>query len=51
MREKEVKFDEYNRPKGERSKEESKKTRKKREVCLMNTTDLNIKSNNNKTTK
>ena len=38
MREREAKFDEYDRPKGERSKEESKKsTKQKDRLCLMNT--------------
>ena len=50
MREREAKFDEYDRPKGERSKEESKKsTKQKDRLCLMNTADLKIKSNNNTT--
>jgi hypothetical protein len=34
MREREAKFDEYNRPKGERSKEESKEQKIEREVML-----------------
>ncbi len=49
-RERESKFDEYNRRKGKRSKEESEKSRKQKEIlCLMNVANLKIKSNNDRT--
>jgi hypothetical protein len=49
-REREAKFDEYNRCKGKRSKEESKKSRRQNErLCLMNVANLKIKSNNDTT--